>query len=224
VIHRSWLLAGLVLISVTPDVRAEPAESRVRLDGGLTLSRFEQQVKSEVGTEPGERLVEHTELGLLSMLAYRFWGPLSAGGFLQFDAGKRSAARFAGFAEDGRTRVDGQIGGAYYELWMGPFLRAEWRRLFVEVGYGAYGARHDAARDDLPSESGATSGLLRTHPTIAWLFALGGSVPLSEDVAAVLRVEYRIRYYVSRGGEDLDAKIVHGTQNVTPFVGVGWSL
>jgi hypothetical protein len=219
---RAWQIAGLVVVTATSSAKAEPREPRVRLDGGLTFSRFEQQVKSEVGGEPGERLVEHTEIGLLSMLAYRFWGPLSAGGFLQFDAGERSAARFAGFEADGRTRVDGQIGGSYYELWMGPFLRAQWRGLFAEIGYGAYGARHDTARDDLPSESGATSGLLRTHPTIAWLFALGASVPLSEDVSAVLRVEYRIRYYVSRSGDALGGEIVHGTQNVTPFFGVGW--
>jgi hypothetical protein len=194
----------------------------VRLDGGLTFSRFEQQVKSEVGTEPGKRLVEHSEIGVLSMLAYRIWGPLSAGGYMQFDVGERSAARFAGFGEDGRTEVESQVGGDYYELWMGPLVRAEWKRLFVELGYGAYGARHDAARDDLQSQSGATSGLLRTHPTIAWLLALGGMVPVSDEVDLALRIEYRIRYYVSRGGEALQSDIVHGTQNVTPFIGFAW--
>jgi hypothetical protein len=92
-------LAGLVVATGAANASAEPAdarEPRVRLDGGLTLSRFEPQVKSEVGNEPGERLVEPTEIGLLSTLAYRFWGPLSAGGFLQFDAGERSAARVHG--------------------------------------------------------------------------------------------------------------------------------
>lgn len=224
---RAWQILGLAVATATSSAKAEreePREPRVHLDGGLTLSRFEQQVKSDVGTEPGERLVEHSEIGLLSMLAYRFWGPLSAGGFLQFDAGERSAARFAGFADDGRTQVEGEIGGSYYELWMGPFLRAHWRGLFAEIGYGAYGARHDTTRDDLPSESGATEGLLRTHPTIAWLFALGASVPVNEDVSAVLRVEYRIRYYVSRSGDALEGEIVHGTQNVTPFFGVRWTF
>jgi hypothetical protein len=199
-------------------------DPRVRLDGGFTFSRFEQQVKSEVGTEPGEKLVENTELGLLSMLGYRFWGPLSAGGFLQFDAGQRSAARFEGFDSEGRTVVSDEVGGSYYELWMGPFVRAEWRRLFAEIGYGAYGARHDTARDDLPSETGATSGILRTHPTIAWLFAIGGAVPVSDELAVVLRIEYRIRYYVTRSGDALKDEVVHGTQNVTPFMGVGWTF
>jgi hypothetical protein len=158
------------------------------------------------------------------MLTYRFWGPLSAGGFLQFDAGERRAARFAGFAADGTTQVSDEVGGAYYELWMGPVVRAEWRRLFFEIGYGAYGARHDAARDDLPNENGSTDGLLRTHPTIAWLFALGGTVPVTDEVAVALRIEYRIRYYTRRGGEPFADEIVHGTQNITPFVGVAWTF
>jgi hypothetical protein len=219
-------LSSILLLSallVAPSVRADQ-QPRARLDAGLTYARFEQQVKSEIGTEAGERLVTQTEFGLLSLLSYRFWGPLSAGGFMQLDAGERQAARFAGFATDGRTQVSDRIGGAFYELWMGPFVRAEWRQLFVEVGYGAYAARHDAARDDLATESGATDGLLRTHPTIAWLFALGGTVPVTAALAVALRIEYRIRYYTRRGGDALDDEIVHGTQNITPFLGIAWTL
>ena len=213
-----------VLCAASSAQAKEEYGPRFRLDGGLTFSRFEQQVKSEVGGARGERLVESTEFGYLQMLAFRFWEPLSAGLFLQLDAGTREAGRFAGFAPDGTTVVSDEVGGSYTELWMGPFLRAEWRRLFVEVGYGAYGARHDEARDDLPNESGDASSNLRTHPTIAWLFALGGSVPLTDELAVALRIEYRIRYYNRRGGEALAGDVVHGTQNITPFVGVAWSF
>lgn len=219
--RKTLEFATLASLLWPAEARAETTP-RVRLDAGATFSRFEQQVKSDVGTQAGERLVEQTEIGMLSMLSYRFWGPLSVGGFMQFDAGERSAARFAGFSEDGTTEVSDRVGGSYYELWMGPFVRAEWRQLFFEVGYGAYGARHDEARDDLPSESGATQGLLRTHPTIAWLFAIGGTLPITDELAACLRIEYRIRYYTSRSGEALEDDTVHGTQNVTPFVGVAW--
>lgn len=216
---------ALALVAHAPPARADEAERpRVRLDGSVAFSRFEQQVKSEVGSQSGDKLVVHTELGLLSMLTYRFWGPLSAGGYSQFDAGKRSAARFAGFGPDGRTQTESEVGGSYTELWFGPVLRAEWRQVFAELGYGAYGSRHDAARDDLPSESGDTSSALRTHPTIAWLFALGGGLPVTDALSAVLRVEYRVRYYVSRGGSALGGDIVHGTQNLTPLIGVAWSL
>lgn len=64
----------------------------------------------------------------------------------------------------------------------------------------------------------------RVAATIAWLFALGGRIPISEEVAAVLRIEYRIRYYVSRSDGNLEGDIVHGTQNVATFAGVAWSF
>jgi hypothetical protein len=40
----------------------------------------------------------------------------------------------------------------------------------------------------------------------------------------VLRLQYRIRYYDSRGSSALAGGAVHGTQNYTPFVGVAWSF
>lgn len=47
------------LLFATPS-RAEP---RFRFDGGLTFSRFEQQVKTELGGARGERLVEEVQFG-----------------------------------------------------------------------------------------------------------------------------------------------------------------
>ena len=43
------------------------ADNPWRLDSALTLQRFEQQVKTEVGGVRGERLVEQTHLGLMVM-------------------------------------------------------------------------------------------------------------------------------------------------------------
>jgi hypothetical protein len=40
----------------------------------------------------------------------------------------------------------------------------------------------------------------------------------------VHRLQYRIRYYDSRGSSALAGGAVHGTQNYTPFVGVAWSF
>lgn len=40
----------------------------------------------------------------------------------------------------------------------------------------------------------------------------------------MFRIEYRIRYYTSRGGEDLAGEVVHGTQDITPFVGVAYTF
>lgn len=199
------------------------AEETWRVDGGFTFSRFEQQVKSEVGTAAGERLVEKTELGLTAMGSYRVWGPISLGLYLQYDVGSRSAGKFDGFDEDGKTVISNETGGAFQELWMGPLVRAHWRSLFFELSYGALGMRNDAAREDLQDADGKTDSALFTSPTIAWMAALGGGVPLTDSLELVLRMEYRVRYYNRRGNGPLKDSIVHGTQNFTPFVGVAWN-
>lgn len=204
--------------------KTSAAQGPWRLDAGVTASRFEQQVKTEVGGARGERLVENSELGLLHMLTYDVWGPLSLGVFQQLDAGSRSASRFTAFAPDGTPQVEGEIGGSYLEMWLGPLLRARWERLFIELGYGALGRRHDTARTDLATDAGDTSGAFRTHPTIAWMIGLGGTVPVTEALSVALRVEYRVRYYNRRGGHPLTEDAVHGTQNLTPFLGVAYGF
>jgi hypothetical protein len=67
--------------------------NRVLLDLGLTFSRFEQQVKQEVGGARGERLVEDSLYGLSGFATYKIWGPIEAGLFSQFDVGRRSAGK-----------------------------------------------------------------------------------------------------------------------------------
>jgi hypothetical protein len=212
-------LVTLVLILATPGY----ADELWRIDGGLSLSRFEQQVKSEVGGVAGERLVMESQLGFAAMGTYRVWGPLSLGLYMQYDLGERAAGKFEGFDAEGKTVIGSESGGDFQEFWVGPLLRVQWRTLFFELAYGAFGIRTDDARDDLPDESGKTDSALRTSPTIAWLMTLGGGVPVTDSLQVVLRLEYRVRYYDRRGNGALKDEIVHGTQNFTPFVGVAWT-
>jgi hypothetical protein len=217
--------AATVSMTALPAAQAEP---RVRLDAAIAYTRFEQQVKTELGGTRGDRLVEEFSFGYLQSLTYRAldWKDfsLSGGAFMQADAGRREAARFAGFAPDGSPITTGRIGGSFAELWMGPLLRLEWRRVFAELGYGLYGARRDEARDDLPAADGSADRTLRTSASVAWSFALGGRIPIVSTLDLVLRLQYRIRYYDSRGSSALAGGAVHGTQNYTPFVGVAWSF
>lgn len=224
-IAAALFAAGLVSSLALPRAYAEP---RVRLDAGLTFTRFEQQVKTELGGTRGDRLVEEFSFGYAHALTYRAFDwhdfSLAGGGFMQFDVGRREAARFTGFAPDGSPQTSNRIGGAFAELWMGPVVRLEWRRLFGELGYALYGARRDDARDDLVNDDGAARGTLRTSASVAWSFALGGRVALAGNLDFVLRMQYRIRYYDTRGGAPLSGGTIHGTQNFTPFVGIAWSF
>ena len=200
------------------------AEEDWRFDLGLTFNRFEQQVKTEIGGAAGERLVEETQFGVAFMGSYRIWGPFSVGVYAQYDAGRREAGRFQAFDADNAPITTAQTGGSFHELWVGPFLRLQWATLFVEGAYGALGLRFDEARTDLPSADGATDTGLLTSPAIAWYVATGGGIPLHKNVDLILRLTYRVRYYTRRTDSALANDVAHGTQNLTPFIGVAAKL
>ncbi len=218
-----WAQAQSAAGSESPSEGGSGEPSKLRLDVGLTLSRFEQQVKTEIGGARAPRLVAQTELGLLAAGTWRVWGPLSLGAFVQLDGGTREVGRFSAVNDEGQAVVDDTFGGSYLEFWAGPLLRVSWRSLFLETGYGLVGIRMDEARDDLPDDRGSDESALRTSRTVAWLAAVGAGVPLTESLELVLRLEYRVRYYDRRGDRDLVSGVVHGTQNFTPFFGLAWS-
>ncbi len=216
------MTTSLLLATSSLSAQAE-STNRVLLDLGLTLSRFEQQVKQEVGGARGERLVEDSLYGLSGFATYKIWGPIEAGLFTQFDVGSRSAGNFTMFDAQSKAQITDATGGDFNEFWAGPLLRTRWRFLFLELGYGLIGLRNDDARQDLKNSQGATTGALTTSPTIAWMLNLGGSTSIADKLDLVFRLEYRVRYYVKRDGEAFENNLVHGTQNFTPFVGVSWA-
>jgi hypothetical protein len=174
-----------------------------RAEGGITVSRFEQQVKSEVGGGVGEKLVEEFQFGFSASGVYSIVGGLSAGIFLRADIGERSVARFSLIDSTGKAVTTGELGGSYSEFWAGPLVQYTWKQLFAELGFGVIGIRGDDGRSDIPSSTGDTTPSFRTHPTIAWMFGVGGNIPVLDNLDVVLKLEYRIRYYDKRGGERL---------------------
>ena len=207
-----------------PTVESAPDSDRtgaVQLDLGLTFSRFEQQVKTEIGGVAVSPIVSETTFGLTLFGTVTLWRFIRLGAFLQVDAGSRRAGRFLGVV-GGEPDISDRIGGRFSEVWFGPLLRLQYRFVFAELGWGALGRRSDQARDDLPAE-GDTESALKTSARVAWLFAIGGHVPIRGRFSLTLRVEYRIRYY-DRRDTTLDEDVVHGTQNLTPFIGVGVTL
>ncbi len=230
-----WLPLALALacapVAAAAETDAPPTEipaadapaELLRFDLGLTFHRFEQQVKSEIGGARGERLVEESAVGLSGIATWRFWGPLSFGAFARFDSGTRNAGRFVGLDDENQTIVEGEVGGDFDELWLGPLLRAQWKMLFIELGYGALGLRNDDARGDLATADGDTDNALRTSTTVAWLAAIGGQVNVWSNLDVVFRAEYRVRYYDRRDAPLMD-ELVHGTQSFSPIVGVAWRM
>lgn len=218
-------LTSVLLLVASPaladDTWTDAEDETWRLEAALTFNRFEQQVKSEVGGTSVDPVVQESSVGVAFTATYNVWRFFRLGLYAQLDAGNRSAGRFTGLDAEGNPVVVSE-GGRFLELWLGPVLRVQWRGLFAELAYGALGVRRDRARDDLPDEDGDVDGLFRVSPRVAWSFGLGAFVPVHANVDVVIRLQYRVRYYDQRGGSSLANDVVHGTQNLVPFVGVAW--
>lgn len=194
-------------------------------DAGLTFSHFQQQVKAEIGDPRGERLVNEMQFGVMVLGTFRVWEYTGVGVFMQYDRGNRHAAQFTGFdPSSGKTVTAGKIGGNYNEVWAGPLVRVQWKEVFGEFGYGLMGYRNDDARTDIKSSTGDSTGTLTLNPGVAWYASLGGAVEIAGDLDLVFRMEYRLRYYNKREGNPFQANIEHGTQNITPYIGIRWRL
>ncbi|MBO6933728.1 MAG: hypothetical protein JJ863_02095 [Deltaproteobacteria bacterium] len=219
------LLPGLALFALASPAGAQEREpyqlERVRIGASLTYSSFEQQVKSEIGGTSVEPLVVDRAFGLHLTATANLWRFIRLGVFFQIDAGNRSMGRFEGLMA-GEPEVTQLIEGRYWEVWLGPLLRLQWRFLAAEIGYGLVGARRDRARVDLPDGAGGTSDPFRTSPRVAWHFALAAYAPVHPEIDIVIRVQYRVRYYDRRSSSSLENGVVHGTQNLTPTIGIAW--
>lgn len=199
-------------------------DDRIRFitEGGITLSHFQQQIKTEIGAERGERLTNEFQIGFYTSAAYYLNEYFAAGLYFRYDRGQRQLANFDGFDDSGRTLVKDGIGGTYTEFWTGPILHFFYKQLRASFGYGLYGIRDDTARDDIPSESGNIESAFRLDPSFAWLISLGGRFPVGESIDINISIEYRARYYNTRGGENLQNDINHGTQSISPLIGVNY--
>lgn len=207
-----------------PSIAYSQDSTQWRLEGGITFSHFQQQVKSEIGGPKGDELVKNTQLGFIVTGTYEFNKYFAAGLFTEFDTGERNMALFDGFDEDGRAMVKNNVGGSYNEFWFGLLIRGIWNQFTLDVGYAPIGMRSDDARTDLPSISGSTSDSFETHPTIAWLIAIGGYIPVGKSIDIFLKVEYRVRYYNKRGEENLIGDANLGSQSIAPIIGLAWNL
>lgn len=199
-------------------------DEQFRFDLGGILTFYTSAVERGTDGESNKQLVVDSSFGLYGAGSYRVWGPFSVGLFTQFETGDRRSGEFTGeFDENDVALVGERFGGTFWEFWFGPLIRAQYKGVFAEVGWGLVGLRNDDGRDDLAGEDGNTD-TFRSDPATAWLFGIGGAIPIADPFELILRLNYRIRYYTTRGGEDLTQGTGHGTQDLIPFVGVAWRI
>lgn len=198
--------------------------AKQNIDVAAMLYSFEQQVKGDIGDDAGEKITEISNYTLSVGWSFELLENLELGLLFRSDHGKRSSALYAGEDENGKTVTTNSIGGNYSELWLGPQIRYNFENLFFRLAHGSFARRYDKARSDLPNNSNQQSGAFSTTPKVSWMFALGLQTMLAKDFLLNLALEYRIRYYDERGGEPLLGNVKHGTQDLTPLLGVRYSL
>jgi hypothetical protein len=202
---------------------SQASEPVIRLETGIVFSHFQQQVKQNVGDERGNRLVNEFHIGGVIAAGYRIVDALHVGLFSRLDRGERYQARFNGFDGEGRTQTTDGIGGVYTEIWIGPYAQFQWKQLLIDIGFAPFGRRYDMARGDLPNARGESDGSFSLHPAIAWMFSVGGEFEIGNRTRLLIKAEYRPRYYNERGGDALIGSVEHGTQSISPIIGLSYT-
>jgi len=222
----SFSIFIIIFISQIAFSQSNPEETPISnfyVESAFTFSHFEQQVKSEIGGAKGELIVDDTNLSFLFAGGARLFKAISVGAFFRYDQGTRNNSLFNGFDSNGQATIINTLGGDYSETWIGPFVKLHYKQLFFSIGYGLFGQRTDDGRPDVEA-SDSNLGDFSLDPSVAWVFNIGGNVPLTEKLGVYFGIEYRARYYNERGGVLLQDNIVFGTQNFTPLFGVSLGL
>jgi hypothetical protein len=208
----------LILLFVYPSTLLAD-EFPYKLNTALSFASHKEQVKTRGGTASGP-LVSNSQLALTASITRALSEIFDAGVFVVGEWGSRTLAPYSGLGPSGEPLAGDRQGGHYQTLWLGPMARANWNRFFFDVGYVLLGLRWDEFYDDLASTGGDTSSAFQSNLGRAWIFGLGGTIPLAGALEATLRIEYRYHYYSGRGGEPLADDLMLGSQAIRPHLGV----
>jgi len=217
-------LAALSFVVAT--ARAEPAledaryQPRVQLELAMLPLLLVQQIE---GPARDDVITRSSGLALLLGGAYRPLAWLDIGVAVQLDLGSVRHARFTRPDASGEASELAVVEGSYWELWTSLMLRAHLGPGFLELGWAPLILREDAARTDLVNIAGEGDGLFVGSRSVAWTVGLGGVVPLGDDLALTLRLQFRIRYLVERAGEPLADQEETGQMLLWPYVGLRYS-
>lgn len=140
--------------------------------------------------------------------------------WVQFDAGSVRRAVYTLSDPATGTAEEAQLAeGSFWALWVALMLRGRLGPGFVELGYAPLILRHDSLRSDLANTKGETDGVFQGSRSVAWILGGGLSVPVADNFDLTARLQFRIRYLVSRGGEPLANGEETGQMLLWPFIG-----
>lgn len=220
------MLAAALLVSgaTPPEPEAPPVPDgvgAVHLELALLPLVLVQQIE---GPARDDLVTRSSGIALLFAGAYQPLEWLDVGLAVQLDAGTVRRARFSRPNADGRASEEAVVEGGYWELWTSLMVRGHLGPLFLELGWAPLILREDDARTDLVNTEGEDDGLFVGSRSVAWTLGAGGRIGLADGLDLTLRLQFRIRYLVERGGEPLADDEETGQMVVWPYIGVRYSL
>jgi hypothetical protein len=205
----------------TPPKKHQWKAHRVHLELALFPMMTVQQIEG-----PARDDLITRESGLASQLSatvavLKF---LEVGVQLQLDAGGTRRALYERPGADGSAPVAQLVEGNFWEFWTMLLIRGRYGPAFAELGWAPLILRQDSARSDLANTAGANEGVLIGSRSVAWMLGLGGRIKLVRRIHLTLRLQFRIRYLIARGGEPLADDEETGQMTLWPFIGVSFAL
>lgn len=139
--------------------------------------------------------------------------------WVQVDAGSVRRAVFTRPDDEGVATEAQLAEGSYWSLWLAFMLRSRIGPAFVELGWAPLILRDDSLRSDLVDINGKAEGLFEGSRAVAYILGGGASIPVWDNFDITARLQFRIRYLVTRGGQKLADDEETGQMTVWPFIG-----
>ncbi len=208
--------AAEVTLEADPDGEAAEAPHRWHLELAVFPRITQQQIE---GPNRDDLLTNDAGISTAFSASYAPIPYIEPGIWVQLDAGSVRRAVFSRPDENGDTSELQEVDGSYWSLWMAFMLRGRLGPAFAEVGWAPLILRDDTTRADLPNTKGETDGVFVGSRSVAWILGGGASIPVFDNFDITLRMQFRIRYLVSRGGEPLADEEETGQMTLWPYVG-----
>ncbi len=162
-------------------------------------------------------LYKSTEQSYIVDISYNMNEYFSIGAYIRHDTGNRQYSFYLSQNEEDILKV---FNTKYSENWFGPFIKGNYKNVFLVIGYGLPLTRNFelGIQDEKEIFVESTSSLN------AILIQTGGKIELIENLYLTLLVELRTRRYDKISNFENNGTQYLKTENITPMVGISYNF
>ena len=217
------MIKTLIILLTLTTMNAQSFLKNAEINLGFSFNHFQQQIKTEIGGEKGDKLIDITSLTFAANGLVSIYKSIKAGLYIDYETGSRNSGRFLSFNSENQAVTNQKNGGAFSEIWIGPMIQFNFDQAFFEIAHGSFAIRSDDGRGDIPDSENDKSSSFKVTSSIAWKLQFGYKINLSKNLDSFIKIQYRVRYY-DRRDQKLNNNYVLGSQNITPVLGLSLKL